>query len=350
MKLFATPLIFFGVIISGCSVVPLPDDVVGIDVAQISRKIRCEIRDGIQQKLAVTLIGLGKYKNDSEAVRVGNELKNGTMTLQAAERTGDLRRISPALKSLLAEYLNTGVAYNFNLQGTINNDLNQGTLNITQGIGGFDTTKQLVSDGSRMIGLSGGITATRDNIVNFFVSDDFFTLSNKVDDEYCSDRSINANYLYPIAGKLGLYKLIDEFVDLNEFGGLAPDPDHPTGPPTLAWTMKFTTGLSASANPQITLLPIIGVSRVTQASITGGLGRTDTHTLTVALSRETRLPSAAEAAVVFGGQPVSLSGTPQVKNALFAVQRSYVQNYLLNSQRPVVVVTPSLISGLIPGF
>jgi hypothetical protein len=87
----------------------------------------------------------------------------------------------------------TGVAYNFNLEGSINNNLNQGTLNVTQGIGGFDSTKKLVSDGSRMIGFSGGITATRDNIVNFAVSDDFFTLSEKVEDDYCTDLSINAN-------------------------------------------------------------------------------------------------------------------------------------------------------------
>jgi hypothetical protein len=85
MKSFAAPLVF-SVMISGYSVVPLPDDVVGIDVAQISRKIRCEIRDGIQQKLAVTLIGLGTFDNDNEAVRVGNELKNGTSTLQTVER------------------------------------------------------------------------------------------------------------------------------------------------------------------------------------------------------------------------------------------------------------------------
>jgi hypothetical protein len=344
MKVISAVAAPIGIILSSCAIVPLPDDVVGIDVAQITAKIRCEVRDDIKKKLIVTLIKEGAFLNDTEAVRIGNQLQNGERTPQNV----DLNSVGPIMKAYLAAYAKTAIAYNFTLDGTITNNLNQGTLNAAEQFGGYNAAKQLVSDGTRMIGFSGGVTATRDNIVTFSVSDVFFTLLRKIPDDYCTDKSINANYLYPIAGNLGLYKIIDEFVDLNSFGNLAaPDPKTPTGPPTLTWTMTFTTGLTASATPQITLSPITNVSRVTQGAITGTVGRTDKHTLAVALSREVKEPTAAEEASIFSGQLLTLSGTAEQKNALLALQQATLQNYYLTSnQRPVVIVNPSLIPGL----
>jgi|SRR5271165_3924932 len=342
MKAIRALLFALPIIPAGCSVVPLPDDVVGIDVAQITRKIRCEIREAVIRKLAVTLVQLGPYENDSEAVRIGTELQESG-SLQGVK----FDSLTPNFRDYINQYAKTGIAYNFILEGTISNNLNQGVLNVTEGIGGYNSAKQLVSDGSRVVGFSGGVAAMRDNTVNYTVSDDFFFLTERVPDDYCADKNINANYLYPIAGKLGLNNLINEFVDLNQFGGLAADPKNPKGPPTLAWTMKFTTAINAAATPQITLLPLTGVTRVTQGSITGSLGRTDVHTLTVALSRETKPPSQTEAAIIFGGKTPALSGTVQQQNALAAIPNSLLYIYLNNAnQRPIVVNNNSLIPGV----
>ena len=343
MKVLRALFFALSMIPAGCSVVPLPEDVVGIDMAQITQKIRCEVREAIIRKIGVTLRDLGPYENDNEAVRIGTQILE-TGSLEGVS----LETVKPKFKDYINQYAKTGIAYNFILQGVVSNNVNQGVLNVTEGIGGYNASRQLVSDGSRMFGFSGGVAATRDNTVNFTVSDDFFYLTKKVSDKYCDDNSINANYLYPIAGKLGLVNLINEFVDLNQFGNLAaPDPKNPKGPPTLAWTMKFTTSISAAATPQITLLPLTGVTRVTQGALTGSLGRTDVHTLTIALSRETKPPSEAEASLLFGGKRPAVSGTAQQQNALAAIPNSLLYIYLNNAnQRPIVVNNNSLIPGV----
>ena len=255
--------------------------------------------------------------------------------------------LTPVFKDYINQYAKTGIAYNFILEGTVSNNLRTRAYWTPRKESEDITSKTTASDGSKVSGFTGGVGAMRDNTVNYTISDDFLFLTAKVPDNYCTDKNINANYLYPIAGKLGLNNLINEFVDLNQFGGLSAHPKNPKGPPTLAWTMKFTTSISAAATSQITLLPLTEVTRVTQGALTGSLGRTDVHTLTIALSRETKPPSGAEAAVLFGGKRPAVSGTVQQQNALAAIPNSLLYIYLNNAnQRPIVVNNNSLIPGV----
>jgi hypothetical protein len=103
MKVISAVAAPIGIILSSCAIVPLPDDVVGIDVAQITAKIRCEVRDDIKKKLIVTLIKEGAFLNDTEAVRIGNQLQNGERTPQNV----DLNSVGPIMKAYLAAYAKT---------------------------------------------------------------------------------------------------------------------------------------------------------------------------------------------------------------------------------------------------
>ena len=48
--------------------------------------------------------------------------------------------LTPVFKDYINQYAKTGIAYNFILEGTVSNNLNQGVLNVTEGTG--DITAQ----------------------------------------------------------------------------------------------------------------------------------------------------------------------------------------------------------------
>ena len=142
--------------------------------------------------------------------------------------------------------------------------------------------------------------------------------------------------IYPIAGHIGLAKLIDDFVDLNEFGHLGGPADRQNGPPTLVANLTFQTVLNATTTPQITLVPIVGQTRITGGTVTARAVRSDTHKLIVAVSRSPKAPNSAEAVKIFGGQIITPTGTAAQQSAELAIQQNIIR-YELNNRSTVIL-------------
>ena len=127
----------------------------------------------------------------------------------------------------------------------------------------------------------------------------------------CSPGRNRGNLLYPIAGSIGMDEIVRTYVGLErittlapaftsgsttEVGPIAGATSAPgfssTSPVVFADVLEFTTTLGASANPTLTLsAPAVGSFKLTNLSLFGSAGRTDSHKLTVVIARD---PSGAE--------------------------------------------------------
>ena len=104
---------------------------------------------------------------------------------------------------------------------------------------------------------------------------------------YCEGKVVGPNYIYPIAGRIGIDKVIADFIDLTLFanlGGSDATPGVGGSPPTMADKLTFTTIVTASATPAITFTPVTDAFQLANASATGLADRTDMHQVTVGVA------------------------------------------------------------------
>ena len=105
---------------------------------------------------------------------------------------------------------------------------------------------------------------------------------------YCDGQIVEANYIYPIAGRIGVDKTVLTFFQLALFGSLAPDKAKPGagGAPTIVDKLTFTTTIDASATPgaKVIFTPVAKGFQFADASLTGLARRVDMHQVTVGLA------------------------------------------------------------------
>jgi hypothetical protein len=174
-------------------------------------------------------------------------------------------------------FYDTGIAYNFDFN--ISEDNNIGA--------DIDFIKPFTHS-VFTLGISPSANRKRGNERIFTSTDTFSYLLTKVPEEYCQGYIVEANYIYPITGRIGVDKIVDDFINLTLFGALAGTKDKPDGPPTLADDLIFTTMLSVSATPKIVFTPVTQAFQLADASVTGLADRTDVHQVTVALAIDTK--------------------------------------------------------------
>ena len=107
------------------------------------------------------------------------------------------------------------IAYNFDLTMSEENDL--GTMLDFLGPWAPKFT----------LGVSADANRGRSNERTFTVTDTFSTLLMKLNtpvrgQRYCDGQIVEANYVYPIAGRIGVDKTVMTFFQLALFGSLAP--------------------------------------------------------------------------------------------------------------------------------
>lgn len=264
--------------LAGCAIHPLPDDVTGVSTYNIVRQIRCEARQAVFDYAVQWLAG---PKNpDLEAREIGREFQEGRRpihTLGPHLFKGEVRK-------LVQTFAATGIAYNFQLQMLETNNIDPTTNLLT-----FNGRNQFSSP------VTGLADRMRQNIRTFTVTDNFeFLLRNIPDDpannnDYCGNHIVGPNYIYPVAGKIGIDRMISDFVNLTLFGGLVGPPAsaaNPTtasskGPPTMVDQLQFTTLVSLGATPKVTFAPI---RTFMDASVALKFSRQDIHTVTIGLA------------------------------------------------------------------
>jgi hypothetical protein len=178
------------------------------------------------------------------------------------------------------------------------------------------------------LGISGDANRERSNERTFTLTDTLGDLLVNVSNPrqsppYCNGEIVGANYVYPIAGQIGVYKTIHTFFELNVFTNVAAtDSSSKSGSdaisaPTLTDKLIFTTTIDASITPMVTFAPVGKAFQFADASFTAMAKRIDTHKVYVSLAVESSANAAAVALQNFvfsrqGSAPLSsTSGTKQ---------------------------------------
>jgi hypothetical protein len=263
-------------LLSGCAIHPVPEDVTGVDTVDIVKQIRCEAREA--------LTGLIRIKLKDWAERGSAEAE---ALLRKYESDPDLisdfhPRLFPGpryveVRSLINLFAGTAIAYTFDLTMTENNDLTTG-INLLKPL----TPPKFT------LGINAGALRSRANQRTFTITDTFGYLvsqlnrPNRYGERYCDGKIVWKNYVYPIAGHVGVNKTISTFIELTVFGSLGGDKGK--GPPTMTDKLTFTTKISISANPKIEFTPVTAAFQLADAGLTASADRTDRHEVTIGLA------------------------------------------------------------------
>src|ERR1019366_2857714 len=99
-------------------------------------------------------------------------------------------------------------------------------------------------------------------------------------ENYCTGHIAEDNYVYPIAGRVGIDRVVHDFVLLTLFGNLSgksKDVTTVSGPPTMVDQLQFQTTIGGAATPKITFIPLGRAFQVSDASFPISASRKDTH-------------------------------------------------------------------------
>jgi hypothetical protein len=324
-------------ILGGCAIHPLPEDVTGVSTYYIVRQIRCETRQAIIETALDWLTDDANQANgdvDPASRAIGFEFKNGRPIEQFNPKL-----FKGQVGKIVSVFYDAGVAYTFDLNMTETNNLDPMA----------DLLRPLPRSKFTM-NISGKFDRMRQNERLLTVTDSFSELI-RMPKGYCLDPNtgrnfvVPENYIYPIAGKIGVKPMIQDFIVLTLFGALGGQAGDnqaapPKGPPTLVDQLEFTTTISGTVDPTITFTPVGTALQVMDASLSANVEREDQHKVTVGLA--------------IGGSGANLVGS--VRNSLFALPlvnthptassgeqnaAAAVNQFLtLKLFQPTVVVTP----------
>jgi len=324
--------------LAGCAIHPLPDEVTGVSTFDIVKQIRCEARQAIFDFAIFWLTEI--QQEDEDARRIGLEFKQGRRPIHEFDYT----LFKPPIRQLVEPFFRTGIAYNFQLQMQEINNIDPMTDLLT--LNGKNTFTSPVS---------GNADRIRQNLRTFTVTDTFGFLIHNIPDQppnndYCSGHIVGPNYIYPVAGKVGVDRMIGDFINLALFTGLTSPPTNagnPTtasskGPPTMVDQLQFTTTFALSATPKVVFAP---VKTFMDASLGLKFQRQDIHTLTIglAITDKTSLHQISvlrASAFTLGPVGQLVSAKPTTDAEIAAVQ---AVNQVLTQQlfKPVIAVTPT---------
>jgi len=219
----------------GCSMHPLPGDIVRVSTLEIVERIRCEVKEGldafprshprylhVKKIVDGTTIGFEfEFNMDEESRATG-----GSLVL-------DRKGISSANPVHIA------ISADINANGGESERSNRRVFRL------FENLKDL----------------------------------QRVQ---CANKLVRANHAYPIAGATGMAEVVKTYINLE----LITDLESGGEDVVFSEHLLFTTGFSAGATPDLTIDTPIGGLRITRVKLTGSVSRTDAHDLTVALSRD----------------------------------------------------------------
>ena len=279
-------------LLAGCAIHPVPEDVTGVDTYHIVRQIRCETRE------AAAAFVIRELRN----LAAGGETQPGNPIAQriVADYDRDAETISDFKPEVFAgpEYAQvrnfykliytTGVAYSFDLTMTEDNNLNA-TANF---VGPWNPA-------TFTLGLGSNANLQRQNERQFTVTDTLGPLLTDLNrpvrgKRYCDGQIRIANYAYPIAGHIGVDKMVKTFFELSLFANLAAQKDAVAGaPPSMADKLTFTTLVDLSVMPKVVFTPVTSGFQPSEASLNGVARRTDAHQVIVGLALDNKAAAAA---------------------------------------------------------
>ncbi|CAK07666.1 MULTISPECIES: hypothetical protein [Rhizobium] len=309
---------------SGCALHPVPENYMRISTLNIVKQVRCETRNAIMES------AIGWLTHDKDVDGVSRQVG---FSLQADP--DKYTKLTPALfkgrvHELFSLFWQTGIAFDYVLDMTeINNVSTEFNL------------LSVFTGSTRTLGFSAGLDRQRESERIFTTTDTFGNLIHGVRDDFCEEHIAKENMIYPIAGKIGIAGVIQDFMRLTLFGNLAGRAENRSGPPTLAERLQFTTTITGSISPKIVFAGPGGPSwRLADASLSSAVAtRTDNHQVTIGLA----IASSDAGAVgplrgTLYGPLLTATGNPTELLAASAAQQSISRD--LAKQRTTVVISP----------
>lgn len=296
---------------AACAIHPMPEDVTGVSTPHIVRQIRCETRDAAREMILRQLEKLARYDARAQGL-----LAQYTEDRESMSDFDPNRSFSAPHDLMVRNYFDliysAGVAYGFKLTMNEQNDLGA-TANL---LGPWVNKLTL--------GLTGNANRSRENERTFAITDKFSHLLREVSmtqdpgtgRRYCDGYvALGPNYIYPIAGRIGVYKTVYDFFQLSIFEGLAPKDAGPrsfvtdAAPPVMADQLTFTTVVDLSVMPKVVFAPVGSSLQLADVSGTGLARRKDTHQVIVAVALEPKGPVLLSSLrdFVFSGEEISRS-------------------------------------------
>lgn len=270
----------FGSLVAACSIHPLPENVTGLSTYNIVRQVRCETRNAVISSILTYLTDNANYRGgkvDENSRNIGLKLAADYRSNPYSISKFDPNSLSGFAKTVMQLLFDIGIAYNFNLDMKEDNNIDPSI-----------TLLKMFHNSKYSLGFGGNFDRQRENTREFTITDNFADLVQKVRADYCNGQVVEANVVYPIAGKVGMDLVIHDFIVLTLFGHLSADASKdvtsvPKGPPTIVEQLQFTTTVGGSATPTVTFAPVGPGTVVSAASLGLTASRTDTHKLTVGL-------------------------------------------------------------------
>lgn len=271
------------VLLGGCAVHPLPEDYSRVPTYQIVRQIRCETRQALIDVLFNYLATEDNKQYghlDDASYKIGVKAREDYREKPDSITQFDPSRLTGFAHTVVGLLYNTGIAYNYDLLGLETNNIDP-TFNLLRPL---PSTTQ--------VGLN--VTATfdrqRQNERSFTVTDNAGDLLMHVHQDYCDDHLVQENFIYPIAGQVGVKRVVIDFMQLTLFGNLgnlnkdAGKVAAPTkGPPTMVDQLQFITAFGGTVTPKLTFIPLGRNFSFADANLGLTNTRKDTHQLTVGL-------------------------------------------------------------------
>lgn len=271
-------------LLGGCAIHPLPKDYSGYSTRDIAYRIRCETKDALRIELADLF-----SRSDFESVKqLGVAVAEHRIDI--SELTDDQVDFDAKTYALVNKFRASAINYTFRFQITENNK-NGGGLSL-----GVPFTTPKFS-----MGVTAGRDKTRVSLRKFKVNETFEETAalNK-----CHNHDvIDENRAYPIVGSIGLAESINTFTGVVTDGNLAE---------SFQDKLTFTTKLSGSVKPSISLSPFKGALSLTAANLDFVADRTDVHEVDISIAHiETAVPRR----MAIRRKRMSPGGTP-VPNAM----------------------------------
>jgi hypothetical protein len=258
---------------AGCSIHPVPEEVTGVDTLDIVKQIRCEARNTLRTLVIDFLQKQARETGDPFYANLAAQYQNNPASINTFHYNLFRGPQYAGAKAAVKLFYDAGIAYNFDLLGSETNNVDPQSSFI-----------RTFFDHKATLGLTAGSDRIRANDRAFTATDTFGGLLTTVGEDYCIGHIVIANYIYPIAGRIGLDNTMKTFINLTLFGALGGPKDTTGKPPTMTDTLTFTTTFKLGVNPMVVFTPVTAAWQLLSASMTTDFERMDRHQVAIGLA------------------------------------------------------------------
>ena len=246
---------FLLVVVAGCSIHPLPDDVTRDSTFDVVEKIRCEARDAIATELLILL----DRSPDPGTRGLVPALKSGSLRFSDLEED----QVDDETLAVIDQYRWAGIGFKFTFQISENNDASGNAL-----------FKMPFTDGALSLAIAAGKDKSRQNRRVIDIGDSFEGLVVGREEACASVEKPGKNWVHPITGNIGLAEVVHTYTRLvgnNEKVGEFSD------------ELEYTVRAFGSVTPSVSLSKFEHrVLRLASASANFSADRTDIHRVKIA--------------------------------------------------------------------